>query len=432
MSVRDDPMKPKSLALQLDAARLASKYREVREQSLALARPLSAEDSCVQSMPDASPTKWHLAHGSWFFETFILESAVSDYRAFDDSYRVLFNSYYQSVGEQHPRPRRGLLTRPDLATVHAYREHVDAKILDLLERGALSDRLLAILELGLHHEQQHQELLLTDAKHLLSCNPLWPVYRPDLTSPPRCETAPLRWQAGPEGLQSIGHLGVGFGFDNENPRHQVFVAPHELASRQVTNGEYRDFIADAGYTRPELWLSDGWTTRQQEGWKAPGYWLREGGDWWIFGLGGLRPLEEAQPVSHLSFYEADAYARWAGARLPLESEWELAAKEPGPEDNLLESDWLAPVPCGADASNAPKQLFGDVWEWTASSYNAYPGYRAVSGELGEYNGKFMCNQFVLRGGSCATPRSHIRASYRNFFPAPARWQWSGLRLARDL
>lgn len=428
----DDPRQTDSRATAADAVRLASRYRAVREMSVELARPLSPEDSCVQSMDDASPTKWHLAHASWFFETFVLEAARSDYRAFDDSYRILFNSYYESVGRQYLRPRRGLLTRPDLATVRAYRQHVDGEILALLEEGALPDSLLGILELGLHHEQQHQELLLTDAKHLLSCNLQWPAYRRDLEAPPRRESTPLRWRRGREGLQSIGHLGAGFGFDNEGPRHQVFVAPHELASRLVSNGEYREFMADGGYARPELWLSDGWATRRREQWEAPAYWLRHEETWQIFGLGGVRPLDPGEPVAHLSFFEADAYARWAGARLPLESEWELAAKEPDPEDNLLETGWLQPASARNEASDVPAQLFGDVWEWTGSPYVSYPGYRAASGALGEYNGKFMCNQYVLRGGSCATPRSHIRASYRNFFPAHARWQWSGLRLARDL
>ena len=429
---RDDSAKVDTLALSADTVRLASRFRAVREVSAELARPLSPEDCCAQSMEDASPTKWHLAHTSWFFETFVLEAARSGYRPFDPSYRVLFNSYYESVGRQHPRPRRGLLTRPDLATVRAYREHVDGEILALLQEGALSDSLLTTLELGLHHEQQHQELLLTDAKHLLSCNPRWPAYREELPVAPRCESPPLRWRRGREGLHSIGHLGVGFGFDNEGPRHPIFVAPHELASRLVNNGEYRDFIADGGYARPELWLSEGWATRKRAQWETPAYWLAQEGAWQIFGLGGMRALDPAAPVAHLSFFEADAYARWAGARLPLESEWELAAKESGPEDNLLETGWLEPAAPRDDNAEVPAQLFGDVWEWTSSPYQAYPGYRAAKGALGEYNGKFMCNQYVLRGGSCATPRSHIRASYRNFFPAPARWQWSGLRLARDL
>jgi len=428
----DDPLKADSLALGVDAVRLASKFRGVRAMTVELARPLSPEDCCVQSMQDASPTKWHLAHTSWFFETFVLEAAISDYRAFDDAYRVLVNSYYHSVGHQHPRPRRGLLTRPGFSTVLEYRAHVDSVILGLLEEGLLSDSLLGILELGLHHEQQHQELLLTDAKHLLSCNPQWPAYRQDLEAPPRVESAPLHWRRGHDGLQSIGHLGTGFGFDNEGPRHPVFVGPHELASRLVSCREYREFMADEGYARPELWLSEGWATRQREGWEAPAYWLRQEDAWHIFGLGGVRPLEEAAPVAHLSFFEADAYARWAGARLPLESEWELAAKEPGPEDNLLETGWLQPASPRDDSSDAPAQLFGDVWEWTNSPYHAYPGYQEPSGALGEYNGKFMSNQYVLRGGSCATSRSHIRETYRNFFPAHARWQWSGLRLARDL
>lgn len=414
-----------------DADGWLAHFREVRDTTVALAAPLSAEDCAGQSMPDASPTKWHLAHTTWFFETFVLEAADRDYRGFDASYRVLFNSYYNSVGEQYPRPERGLLTRPDLEEVLRYREAVDAAVSQHLEEGSLASPLLEVLELGLHHEQQHQELVLTDVVHLLSRNPDWPAYREDLAAPPSCELAPVYWHRGAEGIQSIGHPGVGFSFDNEGPRHELLVAPHELASRLVSNGEYREFMEDGGYTRPEFWLAEGWETRQRENWEAPLYWERGEAGWETFGLAGLQPLVASEPVVHVSFFEADAYARWAGVRLPLEGEWELAAKEPAPEDNLLEAGALRPLAAAEGSGAGLSQLFGDAWEWTGSAYHAYPGYRPNPGALGEYNGKFMSNQYVLRGGSCVTSRSHIRASYRNFFPADARWQWSGLRLARD-
>jgi len=359
-------------------------------------------------MADASPTKWHLAHTTWFFETFVLEASDSSYLVFDASYRTLFNSYYNSVGEQYPRPQRGLLTRPDLATVEAYRDRIDEEILRQLEADSLSAEMLSFIELGLHHEQQHQELILTDALHLLAINPQHPAYRQDLPEPRSCELAPLAWHPGADGIQGIGHPGIGFGFDNEGPRHEALVAPHELASRLVSNLEY------------------------QENWQAPLYWRKNEAGWNTFGLAGLGPVVASEPVAHISLFEADAYARWADARLPLETEWELAAKEPGPDDNLLESDRLRPHGISSGSDFAPRQLFGDVWEWTSSAYQAYPGYRSGPGALGEYNGKFMSNQYVLRGGSCATPRRHIRSTYRNFFPAHARWQWSGLRLARDV
>lgn len=418
-------------AVALDAEALAARFRDVRGRTTALAAPLSPEDCAVQSMEDASPTKWHLAHTTWFFETFVLEGSEPEYRAFDDSFRVLFNSYYNAVGEQHPRPRRGMLTRPALSEVLRYRESVDAALLRQLEAGSFSTESLGVVELGLHHEQQHQELILTDVLHLLSCNPQRPAYRDDLEPSPAREPIPIVWHRGAEGIQSIGHPGVGFGFDNEGPRHKVLVAPHEVASRLVNNAEYLEFMQDGGYARPELWLSEGWTQRQREGWEAPLYWERNEESWQAFGLAGLQGVVPSEPVVHVSFFEADAYARWAGARLPLESEWELAAREPGPEDNLLDIGRLHPVAAPSRAGAGPLQLFGDAWEWTGSPYHAYPGYRPNPGALGEYNAKFMSNQYVLRGGSCVTPRGHIRASYRNFFPGHARWQWTGLRLARD-
>ena len=414
-----------------DPENLIERYLAVRTATASLAEPLSPEDSTAQSMDDASPTKWHLAHTTWFFETFVLEAAEPKRAAFDAAYRVLFNSYYNTVGDQHPRTRRGLLTRPSLSTVHRYRDNVDQALVHKLEKGLLPESLLEVVELGLHHEEQHQELILTDALHLLSCNPQKPAYRDDLAEPSPQPSPALRWHPGVQGIQSMGHSGLGFGFDNEGPRHEVLVAPHELASRLVSNAEYLAFIEDGGYSRPELWLSEGWTRCQQEGWKGPLYWTPTQDGWHAFALGGLLPVAESEPVVHVSFFEAEAYARWAGARLPLESEWELAAKEPVPADNLFDAERLRPLPALSNSQSRPAQLFGDVWEWTASPYQPYPGYRPNPGALGEYNGKFMSNQYVLRGGSCVTPRQHIRATYRNFFPAHARWQWSGFRLAKD-
>jgi ergothioneine biosynthesis protein EgtB len=407
---------------------LAARYRAVRAATEALAAPLSPEDTTAQSMPDASPVKWHLAHTSWFFETFVLEGTPG-YRPLEPAYRVLFNSYYDTVGAQHARPERGLITRPGLAEVHAYRRHVDAHCLALLERGRLPEAARGVLELGLHHEQQHQELILTDVKHLLSRNPLAPVYRARAAEPAG-EPAPLAWHAHPAGLREIGHAGPGFAFDNEGPRHRVFVQAFALASRLVTNGEYLAFLEDGGYRRPELWLSDGFATALRERWQAPLYWTREGGAWQRFTLAGLVAVAPDEPVAHVSAYEADAYARWAGARLATEAEWEVAAAAAPIAGNFVESARLEPAPAAA-SPHGPAQLFGDVWEWTSSAYAPYPGYRTPPGALGEYNGKFMVNQLVLRGGSCASPASHLRATYRNFFPPHARWQWSGIRLARD-
>jgi ergothioneine biosynthesis protein EgtB len=412
---------------------LAARYTEVRQRTLALAGPLSAEDCGAQSMPEASPVKWHLAHTTWFFETFVLPKAVPGHRPPDRAYRELFNSYYQSVGAQHPRPQRGLLTRPSLDEVRAYRSRVDDALLSWLEDGA-DPELLAVVELGLHHEQQHQELILTDLKHLFGCNPLRPAYRAQVLA--RGEPSALRWQSHPEGVFEIGHGGPGFAFDNESPRHRVFVEAFELASRPVSCGEYLEFMADGGYGRSELWLSEGWRAVFERGWQAPLYWERSGELWLQHTLAGLREVDPAEPVCHVSHFEADAFARWAGARLPDEAEWELVAADAGQDGNLAESGRLHPAaapPRGAEATPGagPQQLFGDVWEWTRSSYGPYPGFRPLAGGLGEYNGKFMSGQLVLRGGSCATPRSHIRASYRNFFYPSDRWQFSGLRLARD-
>src|SRR5262245_28468071 len=417
---------------------LASRYDAIRLTTEWLASPLSPEDAGLQSMPDASPVKWHLAHTSWFFETFVLEPALAGYKRFDDSFRVLFNSYYNLVGDQHPRPERGLISRPPLSEVFAYRAHIDGHVRTLFEAkgGTLPDALAAVFQIGLNHEQQHQELILTDVKHLFSCNPLLPAYRSALPERPRRAgpTGPdgPRWHSHDEGVRWIGHEGEGFSFDNERPRHRTFVHAFEIASRPVTNAEYREFIEDRGYERPELWLSDGWTTVRAAGWRAPFTWTERDGAWSQFTLAGSRAPGPDEPVCHVSYYEADDCARWAGRRLPTEAEWEIAAEEAvadgAPEGNFLDSELWHPA--RADSPGG-EQWLGSVWAWTQSPYVPYPGYRTPPGALGEYNGKFMCNQIVLRGGSCATPRSHIRTTYRNFFPPSARWQFSGIRLARD-
>jgi ergothioneine biosynthesis protein EgtB len=410
---------------------LGACYQEVRGATCDLAEPLSPEDCVVQSMPDASPVKWHLGHTSWFFETFLLEPRIADYRPFRSEYRVLFNSYYQAVGRQHPRPRRGLLTRPSLEEVRAYREHVDRHVLELLaERRDDRAELGEVVELGLHHEQQHQELILTDVKHLLASNPLRPAYRASTPITPASTGVRLRWLRYETGLRDIGHAGGGFAFDNETPRHPEYVGAFELASHPVTNGEYLAFIEEGGYAHPEFWLSEGWSTVREHGWRAPLYWEERDDAWQVMTLSGLRELVADEPVCHVSFYEADAFARFAGARLPTEAEWEVVAAEAPLDGNFVESGRLHPAPTSS-RRNPPQQLFGDVWEWTGSSYRPYPGFEPLQGAFGEYNGKFMANQMVLRGGSCATPRSHIRATYRNFFYPPDRWQFSGIRLARD-
>ena len=428
----------------------AERFLMIRRMTQALAAPLSAEDCAIQSMPDASPVKWHLAHTTWFFETFVLAAHLPGYQAFDPSFRVLFNSYYHSVGERHPRPERGMLTRPDLTQVLAYRAQVEQAMLDLLggaPSSPLPPELAAIVELGLHHEQQHQELILTDVKHLLSRNPLKPAYQDKWPLTP-IHASTRRWLGFAEGLHQIGHAGTDFCFDNETPRHRVWLDAFELASHPVTHGDFIEFIEDGGYRRPELWLSAGWDAVAARGWQAPLYWTQQDGRWMVFTLHGEVPVDPHTPICHVSFYEAEAFARWAGARLPTEAEWEVAAQlkaSPAADltsqsttqattirGNFLESGALHPLALReAPADGMLAQAFGDVWEWTRSDYSPYPGFRCAPGAVGEYNGKFMSGQYVLRGGSCATPASHIRASYRNFFPADARWQFSGLRLARD-
>ena len=410
---------------------LADRFLAVRAATRALAAPLSAEDCAIQSMPDASPVKWHLAHTTWFFETFVLGGHDPQRAPFNPAYKFLFNSYYNAVGDRHPRPQRGMLSRPALAEVLAYRERVSEEVANLLTQGALSPELLALVELGMHHEQQHQELILTDLKHLLSCNPLRPAYQKNWPLFP-IQPAPAAWLAFEAGLREIGHDGEGFAFDNESPRHAAWIHAFEIASRPVTHGDFLDFIGDGGYRRPELWLSAGWDAVNLRGWQAPGYWETIDGQWHTFTLHGMAPVEPNTPVCHLSFFEADAYARWAGARLPTEGEWEVASARAARQGNFLESGALHPLaPREAALEGTLAQAFGDVWEWTRSDYAPYPGFKPAAGAVGEYNGKFMANQYVLRGGSCATPESHIRATYRNFFPAEARWQFSGLRLARD-
>jgi ergothioneine biosynthesis protein EgtB len=406
---------------------LAARYSHIRRVSLEICEPLQTEDFVVQSMPDASPTKWHLAHTSWFFEQFLLKPLLPGYRAFHPDFEYLFNSYYQSVGRIHDRPQRGLLTRPTVREVLQYREHVDEHMQKLFRARPEDERLLSIARLGVNHEQQHQELMLTDIKHLFSRNPLLPAYKAG-SGESSDAAAPMHFIPFDGGIHEIGASGKHFAFDNELPRHRALLEPYALADRLVTNSEYLEFIRDGGYKRPEFWLSDGWSTVVREGWTRPIYWSealdRE------FTLHGLQPLHSATPVSHISYYEADAFARWAGGRLPSEAEWELAAKSLPVIGNLLNTGELHPTAAGVQPGM--KQMFGDVWEWTASPYSAYPGYQPPSGALGEYNGKFMCNQLVLRGGSCATPADHIRASYRNFFYADARWQFMGVRLARNL
>ncbi len=419
----------------------AGRYHAIRRATLALAAPLSAEDCALQSMPDASPVKWHLAHTSWFFETFVLRTSLPRYHERDPLYAQLFNSYYQSVGEPYPRARRGLLTRPGLDEVQAYRAHVD-EAMDRLLAGGVDPQVGERIELGLQHEQQHQELILTDLKHLFFCNPLQPLYRSaparaGAGAAPTGTSGALRWHAHPGGIARIG-AGPGadagaFAFDNEGPRHRRLLEPFALAHRLVTNREWIAFIQDRGYARPELWLSDGFAAARAEGWTAPLYWEERDGAWHHFTLHGARPVDVDAPVCHVSAYEADAFARWAGARLPGEDEWELVAAPVPVRGHFVESGLLQPAAIRADAADAaqPAQLFGSVWEWTRSAYAPYPGYAAPAGALGEYNGKFMINQLVLRGGACTTPASHVRASYRNFFPPAARWQTSGVRLARD-
>jgi len=450
---------PTAPPLSSRTAALAASYSGVRRQTLDLCLGLSAEDMLVQALvegaPDASPTKWHLAHTSWFFETFLLAQYFKGYRSSHPDFRAIFNSYYNAIGKPPARELRGALSRPSLDEVFAYRQHVDEAMQELLAPNRsreLPKEALDLIELGLNHEQQHQELIITDAKHALWSKPARPAWKEPARSATGChggtETPgerdgrngsknlpqnPLKWLQFNEGIHEVGHSGTGFAFDNESPRHKVYLHPFEMASRLATNAEFMEFIADGGYTRPELWLSEGWQTVRQRGWKAPMYWERQEREWLHFTCEGMRPIEPNEPVCHISYFEAEAFARWSGSRLPTEFEWEVAAANRDIRGNFLESGAWHPLPAPESQYSAQEllQIFGDCWEWTSSAYAPYPGYRPAEGAVGEYNGKFMVNQYVLRGGSCATPRSHIRASYRNFFPTHARWQFSGVRLARD-
>lgn len=404
-------------------------YRAVREDSRRLGLPLSDADATVQSMPDASPAKWHLAHTTWFFETMVLVPNLPDYRVFDASFNFLFNSYYETIGERHPRPKRGMITRPALDAVFDYRQHVDAAVETLFQKGP-SPQVTELIELGCHHEQQHQELLLTDILHLFAQNPLHPAYKEPEPLPVGVEPGEPGFTAFDGGIVENGHNGDGFAFDCEGPRHRTLIEPYRLANRLVTNGEWMGFIRDGGYRDPLLWLSEGWATVGAAGWEMPLYWEDRDGEYWSMTLRGAQPIDRSAPVTHISYFEADAFARWSGRRLPSEAEWENAAAGVSREGNFADSGRLRPKP--AVNRQGLQQLYGDVWEWTRSPFSPYPRFRPVEGAVGEYNGKFMCGQFVLRGGSCVTPAGHIRPTYRNFFPPNARWQFSGLRLAEDI
>ncbi|PWB89754.1 ergothioneine biosynthesis protein EgtB [Methylocystis sp. MitZ-2018] len=428
------------LALILDTQLSASAHSamsdrlfETRRLSIELAAPLSAEDMVVQAMEDASPTKWHLAHTTWFFETFVLTPYLNDYQLFDEAFNYCFNSYYEHLGARQPRPKRGLLTRPSLDRVLAYRQHVDLALAQLLaEQPEAPPALIHTLEVGINHEQQHQELMLTDILSLFAASPLKPAYRPPQPRSVPALSEPLRWIDFAGGVYQVGHEGKGFAWDNEGPRHDALLRPFRLADRLVTNREWLAFVADGGYETATLWLSDGWAAIGRENWHSPLYWESRDGEWFEMSLEGLQPLSLDAPVAHVSYYEADAFARWSGKRLPTEFEWEVAAATAPKQGNFLGTAALRPRPVEAEPDCSLRQMFGDVWEWTQSAYLPYPGYRAPEGALGEYNGKFMVGQHVLRGGSCVTPQDHIRPSYRNFFYPHQRWQFLGLRLASEV
>jgi ergothioneine biosynthesis protein EgtB len=423
---------PKAQNLRAVSVDLEQNLGAARRLTLELTAPLSDEDQTVQACPDASPTKWHLAHTSWFFETFILQPHLANYRVFDARYNYCFNSYYEAQGTRHPRPQRGLLSRPSSSEVRSYRAHVDHGIAQLFASGqAYEPHLAPLLEIGINHEQQHQELLLTDILSLFGTNPLRPAYRETPLAISKPEAQLIRWMPFGGGLYTIGHDEPGFAYDNEMPAHRVFANPFKLADRLVTNGEWQEFMRDGGYETHQHWLADGWARVHQENWRAPLYWEERDGVWHQMSLYGLAPVDPATPVSHVSFYEADAYARWAGKRLPTEFEWEIAAASVAVQGNMLNSDALRPLPATPSADMMLSQMFGDVWEWTQSAYAPYPGYRPAEGAIGEYNGKFMCSEQVLRGASCTTPDSSARRTYRNFFYPHQRWQFCGLRLADE-
>jgi ergothioneine biosynthesis protein EgtB len=412
---------------------LIARFRQVRDFSARLCQGLQPEDYVVQSMPDVSPTKWHLAHTTWFFETFVVNVWLDGYRSEVPQYAFLFNSYYNAAGDMHRRDLRGLISRPTVEETYRYRESIDDCVINLIEGAdaTLLAEIAPIVILGIHHEQQHQELLLTDIKHVFAQNPLYPVFEEAAANVSKSKSGPARFVEFDEEIVLIGHRGDGFSYDNEGPQHRALVGAFALASRPVTNGEYLRFIEAEGYRRSEFWLSLGWTTVQEQRWEAPLYWVKREGAWWNFTLSGFRPVEESEPVTHVSYFEADAYANWAGARLPTEFEWERASAGLTIEGNFVDTHRFHPGPASESSSQELQQMFGDVWEWTRSAYLPYPGYRAAPGALGEYNGKFMCNQMVLRGGSCATSLDHIRPTYRNFFQPEKRWQFTGIRLARD-
>lgn len=414
----------------LERGILLNNYKKVRSFSHTLAEPLAVEDYVIQTMPDVSPTKWHLAHTSWFFEAFVLSEINPSYQSLNPKYNFLFNSYYVQVGERHCRPKRGLISRPTVDEVYEFRAFVDKNMFDLFENSddKTFSEIAPIIEIGLHHEQQHQELIITDIKHVFSENPLDPVYSKSNNTSKK-QLSQLEWVEFNEGLYSIGSVD-GFCYDNEIPRHKTYIDSFKIASRLVTNGEYAEFIEDGGYEKPEIWLSDGWNTISSNGWKSPLYWYQKDVEWGVFTLNGVKKLNLNEPVCHVSFYEAEAFARWAGARLPSEFEWELASEDLLVQGNFVEDKNFHPI-VNNNKSEKLHQFYGDVWEWTRSPYSPYPGYTAPEGALGEYNGKFMCNQMVLRGGSCATSISHIRNTYRNFFPPDARWQFMGIRLTKD-
>jgi len=412
--------------------KLSEDYKKVRKLSHKLAEPLSTEDYVVQSMPDVSPTKWHLAHTSWFFEAFVLSKVFSKYESLHPQYNFLFNSYYVQIGERHSRPQRGLISRPTVDEVYDYRAYVDKSMNNVFNKLDVKkfDEIAPVIEIGLHHEQQHQELIITDIKHVLSQNPLYPLYKKRKNRSKKINSGRISWIDFEGGIYEIGNKGHKFGYDNEFPRHKTYIEPFSLSSRLVTNREYLEFINDDAYSKAELWLSDGWNVVSTNSWKAPMYWELKDGKWHNFTLHGLTEIRPDEPVCHISFYEADAFSRWAGARLPNEFEWEIASEKLKVNGNFVDNKNFHPVPLENGDGNL-NQMYGDVWEWTRSPYSPYPGYEAPPGALGEYNGKFMCNQMVLRGGSCATSKSHIRNSYRNFFPPDARWQFMGIRLAKD-